>query len=186
MDATRHLLLMMCQPFHTVECYEVGPRGFKGSRDQQRIGQPIATACESGVWKVGVCTRGEVVLRLVLTCMLPLLLPCLSACLPPCLLVLPACLPPCPALPACLACLSCLPARPACLSCVLTQLPLYQPSPEEQADPRLYAANVRDYMLQHSRAVMGPAALKPSEGGFLLILSLGRGWVSLGRGWGFE
>lgn len=23
MDATRHLLLMLCQPFHTVECYEV-------------------------------------------------------------------------------------------------------------------------------------------------------------------
>lgn len=75
----------------------------------------------------------------------------------------PACLLPClpPALPACLACL---PARPACLSC--SQLPLYQPSPEEQADPRLYAANVRDYMLKHSGAFMGPAALKPSEGGF--------------------
>jgi hypothetical protein len=25
-DATRHLLLMMCQPFHTVTCYEVGSR----------------------------------------------------------------------------------------------------------------------------------------------------------------
>jgi len=27
MDATRHLLLMLCQPFHTVECYEVGQKG---------------------------------------------------------------------------------------------------------------------------------------------------------------
>jgi hypothetical protein len=45
-----------------------------------------------------------------------------------------------------------------------TQLPLYQPSPEEQGDPRLYAANVRDYMLRHSAAVMGPAALQPSSG----------------------
>jgi len=44
------------------------------------------------------------------------------------------------------------------------QLPLYQPSPEEAADPRLYAANVRDYMLRHSAAVMGPAALQPSAG----------------------
>jgi hypothetical protein len=30
-DATRHLLLMLCQPFHTVACYEVS-RGKAGGR----------------------------------------------------------------------------------------------------------------------------------------------------------
>lgn len=29
MDATRHLLLMLCQPFHTVECYEVRREGLR-------------------------------------------------------------------------------------------------------------------------------------------------------------
>ncbi|KAI8470877.1 MAG: glycerol-3-phosphate 1-acyltransferase [Monoraphidium minutum] len=36
------------------------------------------------------------------------------------------------------------------------ELPIYYPSPEEQADPRLYAANVRQYMLDHS-------GLRPSD-----------------------
>lgn len=63
-DATRHLLLMMCQPFHTVTCYE---------------------------------------------------------------------------------------------------LPLYTPSPAEQADPRLYAANVRQYMLQHSAQVAAAAAARQQQ-----------------------
>jgi hypothetical protein len=38
------------------------------------------------------------------------------------------------------------------------QLPLYTPSAEEQADPRLYAANVRQYMLLHSAQVAADAA----------------------------
>jgi hypothetical protein len=69
---------------------------------------------------------------------------------------------------------------------LLLQLPLYQPSPEEQADPRLYAANVRDYMLRHSTAVMGAAALKPSAGGLrrgcmvvVVVVVRGGGWVCM-------
>lgn len=54
-----------------------------------------------------------------------------------------------------------------CTHFTLSQLPLYRPSPEEQADPKLYAANVRDYMIRHSAAVMGQAALQPSLGGFV-------------------
>jgi hypothetical protein len=47
------------------------------------------------------------------------------------------------------------------LSCRLSlQLPLYTPSAEEQADPRLYAANVRQYMLQHSAQVAADAAAR--------------------------
>jgi hypothetical protein len=43
-------------------------------------------------------------------------------------------------------------------ACFAPQLPLYTPSAEEQADPRLYAANVRQYMLQHSAQVAADVA----------------------------
>ena len=36
--------------------------------------------------------------------------------------------------------------------CLCLQLPVYVPSPEEQADPKLYANNVRKYMVRQGVA----------------------------------